>query len=88
VQAQAPTQVKLYPNPATVAVNFELPKDISENPTLSIFNFTGRKISETKNMNARTTISVSELPRGVYIYYITDKNQNKVLARGKFQISR
>ena len=79
--------VKFYPNPATSYITFDLQKNYQKGLTISVFNFLGKKISETPNVNERTTVQLTDYSRGVYIYYLTDAT-GKVLDTGKFQVSK
>ena len=79
--------VKFYPNPATSYITFDLQKNYQKGLTISVFNFLGKKVSETPNVNERTTVQLTDYSRGVYIYYLTDPS-GKVLDTGKFQVSK
>jgi hypothetical protein len=79
--------VKFYPNPATSYITFDLQKNYQKGLTISVFNFLGKKVSETQNVNERTTVQLTDYTRGVYIYYLTDAT-GKVLDTGKFQVSK
>ena len=54
--------IGLYPNPACEQVSFNLDNDAQ----VSIFDMTGRKVSETKATAGESQINVSELENGVY----------------------
>ena len=79
--------LKLYPNPATSYITFDLQKGYQKGLTITVFNFLGKKMTETPNVNEKTTLSLNEFTRGVYIYHITDQS-GKVIDTGKFQVSR
>ncbi len=79
--------VKFYPNPATSYITFDLQKTYQKGLTLSLFNFLGKKMHEAQNVNEKTTVSVTDYNRGVYIYYLTDPT-GKVIDTGKFQVSK
>ena len=80
--------VKLYPNPATTYVNFDLQKNYKQGLTLNIYNgVLGKKMYESANLPSRITIDLNEFNRGVYIYHITDAS-GKIIESGKFQVSR
>ncbi len=80
--------VKMFPNPATTYINFDLQKDYKPGMTLSIFNgILGKKMYETSNVPSRVTVDLNEFNRGVYIYHLMDAN-GKIVESGKFQVSR
>ena len=81
------TAVKLYPNPATSYITFDLQKGYQKGLTLTIFNFLGKKMSENHNISETTTITLTDFNRGVYIYHLNDPS-GKLIDSGKFQVSK
>lgn len=80
--------VKMFPNPATTYINFDLQKNYKAGMTLSIFNgILGKKMYETSNVPSRVTIDLNEFNRGVYIYHLIDAS-GRIIESGKFQVSR
>lgn len=80
--------VRFYPNPATSFVTFDFQKGPGAGYSMQIYNFPqGKKVHETKNMSQRTTISLTEYNRGVYIYQLRDRT-GRMVESGKFQVSR
>jgi hypothetical protein len=80
--------VKLYPNPATTYVTFDLQKNYKQGLTLTIYNgVLGKKMYESSNLSSRVTIDLNEFNRGVYIYHLVDAT-GKIIESGKFQVSR
>jgi hypothetical protein len=79
--------VKLYPNPATTYITFDLQNGFQKGLSIQLWNFLGRKMHETTNVSEKTTIDLSEFTRGVYIYYLVDQS-GKVVKSGKFQVSK
>jgi hypothetical protein len=77
----------LYPNPATAYITFDLQKGYQKGMTITVFNFLGKKMSETQNVSEKTNLTLTDFNRGVYIYHLTDPN-GKVIDTGKFQVSR
>lgn len=78
--------LKLYPNPAISYITFDLQKGYEKGLTITVFSFLGKKMIETPNVNEKTTLSLNEFNRGVYIYHVTDQS-GKVIDTGKFQVS-
>ena len=79
--------VSLYPNPATSYITFNIQKSFQKGLTISVFNFIGKKISETQTETENTVVSLTDFNRGTYIYHIVDRS-GKVIDTGKFQVSK
>jgi hypothetical protein len=79
--------VKTYPVPATSFINIELDKTNNSSYTLAVYNFLGRKMYEKQNFSQKTTITLDEYTRGVYIYHLTDAS-GRLVKTGKFQVSK
>ena len=77
--------IKFYPNPASTVINFELIKANQKDLTLQVYNFIGKKIYELSISNQKTTISLADFYRGVYIFQLRDK-AGRILESGKFQV--
>jgi hypothetical protein len=75
--ASSEVSISVYPNPATDYVTVSNPSSVKA--TLTLSDVTGRVISSAKIDNgSTTTINVSTLPGGVYIYSIVDANNTSV----------
>ena len=72
------TMVNLYPNPARVQVSFELANDAQ----VSVFDMTGRKVSEMNATAGNAQLNVSELESGVY--FVNFRYANGSTAVSKF----
>jgi hypothetical protein len=79
--------LSLYPNPASSYITFDLKKGYQKGLTITVFNFLGKKMIESPNVNEKTTLTLTDFHRGVYIYHLTDPS-GKVIDTGKFQVSR
>ncbi|MDP4262190.1 MAG: T9SS type A sorting domain-containing protein [Bacteroidota bacterium] len=79
--------VKTYPNPATSYITFDLQNNYQKGLTIVVYSFLGKKMYESQNVSEKTTLTLSDFNRGVYIYHITDQS-GKVMDSGKFQVSR
>ncbi len=77
--------IKFFPNPATSFINFELTKVNQRDLTLQVYNFVGKKVYELNNVNQKTTLSLTEFYRGVYIFQLRDKS-GRIIESGKFQV--
>jgi hypothetical protein len=77
-----------YPNPATTYINFTFDKSIDKSYSLQIFNFMGRKMSDTRITEPKITISLDDnFLRGLYIYQLRDQS-GRIIESGKFQVSK
>ena len=84
IAAQAKA-IKFYPNPATTVLNFEIIKSNQKDATLQVYNFVGKKVYELSNLNQKTSLSLTDFYRGVYIFQLRDKS-GRIVESGKFQV--
>jgi len=82
-----PGIVKFYPNPATSYIIFEIEKESGKTYDLQIYNFLGRQVKEIHEINAKTTINVTDLNRGLYIFQLKEPN-GRVVESGRFQVNK
>ncbi len=87
VTEQPTVQLRFFPNPATSVVTFDFLKGYEKGYALQVYNFLGRRVHESKNIPQRTSITLTDYSRGIYIYQLVDRN-GKVVESGKFQVSR
>ncbi len=81
-------KISFYPNPATSFITFDIPqKNFQKGLTITVFNFLGKKMSETQTVNEKTVVSLTDYNRGTYIYHLVDRS-GKVIDTGKFQVSK
>ena len=62
-ETESPSQLKLYPNPASSTVTIE---GWEENSSIQIVNTLGSVVKRIENIGQKTTISVGDLPKGLY----------------------
>jgi type IX secretion system substrate protein len=80
--------VKLYPNPATSYVTFDIQSNYKNGLSIYIYNgILGRKMYEAVNVREKTTVTLNDFSRGMYIYQLVDET-GKIIESGKFQVSR
>ncbi len=80
--------VKLYPNPATTYITFDLQGNYKKGYSIYIFNgVLGKKMYEATNVQEKTTVTLNDFSRGLYIYHLMDET-GKIIESGKFQVSR
>jgi len=80
--------VKLYPNPATSYITFDLQDNYRKGLSIYIYNgLLGKKMYENANVQEKTTVTLNDFNRGLYIYHLIDET-GKILESGKFQVSR
>ncbi len=78
-----------YPNPATNYINFTFDKTVDKTYTLQVYNFIGRKMTESRVIDpAKLTITLdNNYLRGLYIYQLRDAG-GRIVESGKFQVSK
>ena len=80
-------KVKVYPNPAQSYITIDLQTNYQKGLTIAVYSFLGKKMYENQNVTEKTTLTLNDYNRGIYVYYVTDAG-GKVLFTGKFQVSR
>lgn len=77
------SNVSVYPNPSSNFVSI----DCSVNAgAVEVMDISGRKIGTYTMLSNKASIQTSGFANGMYIYQVLDKD-NKVLNRGKFEVS-
>lgn len=79
--------VRFYPNPASNIINFEFSKPVQRDYTLQVFNFVGKKVFESNAVSQKTSVSLTDFFRGIYIFQLRDKT-GRIIESGKFQVSK
>lgn len=79
--------VRFYPNPASNIINFEFSKPVQRDYTLQVFNFVGKKVFELNGVSQKTSVSLTDFYRGIYIFQLRDKSGH-IIESGKFQVSK
>lgn len=79
--------LKSYPNPASSFINFEVQKNFQKGLSIAVFSSLGTKVSDIQNVTEKTTLSLMDYNRGMYIYRLMDP-AGKVIDTGKFQVSK
>lgn len=79
--------VKLYPNPATTNITFDLQSGYQKGMSIQIYSFLGKKVGEINNASQKSNIDLTEYTRGAYFYHLLDPG-GKVIESGKFQVSK
>lgn len=72
-------KVSVYPNPATDVVNVVMP-DSQENTPIGVYAISGALVKQVKAQAGVNTISVSELPAGMYVVK-TNISAHKILVK-------
>lgn len=78
---------RIYPNPATSFINFDINKGGERGFSVQIFSFLGKKMTELNNVNKLVKVDLTSFNRGVYIYQVYD-SRGKMIESGKFSVSR
>jgi hypothetical protein len=79
--------VKLYPNPATSYITFDLQKGYEKGMSIQIYSFLGKRMHEVNNAGVKTNIDLNAFNRGLYMYHLLDPT-GKVVESGKFQVNK
>lgn len=66
VDAHTLTQVSIYPNPTSDILNISL-KNAEEIETADMYDMTGKKVKSLELVNGTNQVSVTDLPKGMYI---------------------
>ncbi|MEJ7769681.1 MAG: T9SS type A sorting domain-containing protein [Chitinophagaceae bacterium] len=78
---------KPYPNPASSKITFNFENGYNKNFSFQIFNFIGKKVYDLPALTQKTTVDVTDLYRGVYIFQVRDQT-GRIIESGKFQVAR
>jgi hypothetical protein len=79
--------IKLYPNPATTNITFDLQKGYQKGFSIQVYSFLGKKMYEGQNVSAIFNLDLAEYNRGLYMYHLIDIT-GKVIESGKFQVTK
>lgn len=74
---------KAYPNPTNNIMTIELPKDISHNLTLEVYNSIGQRIAYKQTNGNIFTIDKNEIGSGFYFYQLHTTTDKKLIGQGK-----
>lgn len=84
VNEVATVTLSVFPNPATDVLTVNADQNL-EGYSFEVMDVTGRVLSKTQLNGQTSTINVSDLAKGNYIYKIADKN-NQLVTQNKFAI--
>jgi hypothetical protein len=87
VTATADRIVKIYPNPATTNITFDLQKGYTSGLSIQVYSFLGKKMYESQNIPSIIMLDLTSFNRGLYMYHLIDPN-GKVIESGKFQVTK
>lgn len=77
--------VKVYPNPATTQINFQIQNNNDGVYEVIVYNFLGKRIDDLKSVSGLYTLSLDKYYSGIYIYQLRDSRGNLVES-GKFNV--
>jgi hypothetical protein len=78
---------KLYPNPATSYITFDLQKGYEKGMSIQIYSFLGKRMHEVTNAAQKNTVDLNNFTRGLYMFHLVDPT-GKVVESGKFQVTK
>jgi hypothetical protein len=83
--------VKVYPNPASDRINFQIQNTGDNNDgsyEIIVYNFLGKRLNDIKDITTNLcTLALDKYYSGIYIYQLRDKKGNLVES-GKFNVIR
>ena len=79
--------IKLYPNPATSYITFDLQNGYEKGMSIQIYSFLGKKMYDVSNARQKLIINLNDFNRGLYMYHLLDAN-GKIIESGKFQVTK
>ena len=79
--------IKLYPNPATSYITFDLQKGYQQGMTVQLYSFLGKKVMDVPTTGTKTTINLTDFNRGLYMYHLLDAS-GRLVESGKFQVTK
>ncbi|MFA7381080.1 MAG: T9SS type A sorting domain-containing protein [Bacteroidia bacterium] len=82
-KAKHNNMLSVYPNPAHHEINITSPEPVSEG-VVTLFNLTGQVVLTAPLEGTQTTLNISSLPQGVYLYRLTANGNT--LQTGKLQV--
>ncbi|TXB66995.1 T9SS type A sorting domain-containing protein [Vicingus serpentipes] len=68
--------VEVYPNPATDFINLSL--ENYNGFTLHLFDVTGKILNQSTLKSPKTSVNVSEYPKGMYLLTLTNQKDKKI----------
>ena len=79
--------IRLFPNPATTYIQFEVTGAI-RGAGLYIYNgVMGKKMLAVNNVSGQLRINLNDYPRGLYVYHLLNAS-GQILEVGKFQVAK
>lgn len=79
--------LKVYPNPASSQINFEVLNNNENTFEIIVYNFLGKRLDDLKNVSGTKQLDLSNYFSGIYIYQVRDQKGNLVES-GKFNVIR
>jgi hypothetical protein len=79
--------IKLYPNPASTVITFDLQKGFQPGMTVQLYSFLGKKVMDIPTTGQKTTVNLTDFNRGLYMYHLVDAT-GKLIESGKFQVTK
>lgn len=76
-EIQPEVDFKLYPNPARESIYLEIDQSTFTNSSVRIYNLLGGLMNEQSINSTRTTIQVSQYPKGVYFLTVSSEQGQK-----------
>jgi predicted amidohydrolase YtcJ len=73
--------VKVFPNPADSEITFS---GLLENAQIEVYNEIGQLVKTVQSLNSGSKISISDLPKGIYLAKYTNKEYSDIIQTIRF----
>jgi hypothetical protein len=81
VNTQSGSACNFYPNPVDDELKIELNEEFSEGAVIELFDKTGHLILNKKVQGVDHVLDMENVPQGVYILKVTNKNTSLLITR-------
>ena len=87
VEKKEERKVAFFPNPAVTYITFEFKETIRRGTQIQMFSFLGRQVKTIQATAQKTTVNISDLTRGVYVFQVRDPD-GRIIESNKFQVAQ
>lgn len=79
-------KITVFPNPAKNRLFIDVPKEITENPKINIYDVTGRKLRSATGKALTDGIDITNFAQGQYIVEVLDNEDHIILVKSFLKI--
>jgi len=80
-------KVAFFPNPAITFITFEFRETLRRGTQIQMFSFLGRQVKTVQATAQKTTVNISDLTRGIYVFQVRDP-EGRIIESNKFQVAQ